>query len=112
MPSEDKTQNFNGIPPQPITTPIPETSQIGQILSGWANRIKDTFGVLDEETKAMSTARMLHCNTCYMRTGNTCDPRKSMKNSVTGEIAKGCGCNISAKSMSPGSRCPLDKWDK
>jgi hypothetical protein len=123
MASEDRTQDYNddlkrmsnklGIPtPQSIETPITETSQLSQILSGWGNRIKDTFGVLDEETKLMSEKRLLHCNVCYMRTGNTCDPRKKMKDDATGEIVTGCGCNISAKSMSPHSSCPLNKWDK
>ena len=62
MASEDRTQDYNddlkrmsnklGIPtPQSIETPITETSQLSQILSGWGNRIKDTFGILDEETK-------------------------------------------------------------
>lgn len=47
--------NKLGIPtPQSIETPITETSQLSQILSGWGNRIKDTFGILDEETKLMS----------------------------------------------------------
>jgi len=114
MASEDKTQNFNEDlnKPQPISTPESEASQISQILSGWGNRIKDAFGMLDDETKALSEKRLLHCNTCYMRTGNTCDPRKSMTNNITGEVARGCGCNISAKSMSPSSKCPLYKWDK
>lgn len=115
MASEERTENYSSgptPPPPSIPTPVSEVSQISQILSGWGNRIKDAFGVLDEETKEMSKKRMLICNTCYMRTGNTCDPRKSMKNNITGEIARGCGCNISAKSMSPASKCPLDRWDK
>lgn len=118
MASEDKTQNFNEDlnkmipPPSNIEVPKEEVSQLSQILSGWGNKIKDTFGMLDEETKELSRARLAHCDSCYMRTGNSCDPRKQMKNNITGEIAKGCGCNISAKSMSPHSICPLNKWDK
>ena len=124
MASEDKSQNYNSDiermaeklnvqPPQPIETPKEETaSQLSQILSGWGNRVKDAFGMLDDETKAMSEARLKHCDGCYMRTNNTCDPRKSMKNNVTGQVVTGCGCNISAKSMSRMSRCPLGKWDK
>ena len=123
MASEDKTQEYNddikrmseklGIPtPQSIETPKEETSQISQILSGWGNKIKEHFGVLDKETKEMSEKRLFLCNTCYMRSGNTCDPRKQMKNNQTGEVVRGCGCNISAKSMSPHSACPLEKWDK
>ena len=123
MASEDKTQNYNedlkrmatklGItpPPHSIETPKEETSQISQILSGWGNRIKDVFGVLDEETKELSRKRLLYCDSCLMRSGNTCDPRISMRNDVTGEEVRGCGCNISAKSMSPHSSCPLSKWD-
>lgn len=114
MASEDTTQNFNedSNKPQPISTPKPADSQLNQILSGWGNRIKDAFGVLDEETKTLSERRLLHCNSCYMRTGNTCDPRKSMTNNKTGEVARGCGCNIAAKSMSPTSACPLGIWDR
>ena len=125
MASEERTENYNDDlkrmaeklgttppPPQAIETPTGETSQINQILSGWGNRIKDAFGVLDAETKELSRLRLLHCNSCYMRTSNTCDPRKSMTNNITGETVKGCGCNIAAKSMSPTSLCPLGKWDK
>ena len=120
MASEDKTQNFNEDlnkinntpPPSSIETPQEETSQISQILSGWGNRFKDVFGLLDAETKEISRLRLIHCNSCYMRTNNSCDPRKQMKNNITGEVVKGCGCNISAKSMSPHSICPLGKWDK
>ena len=125
MASEERTENYNDDlkrmaekwgttppPPQAIETPTGEASQISQILSGWGNRIKDAFGVLDAETKELSRLRLLHCNSCYMRSGNACDPRKSMTNNITGEIVKGCGCNISAKSMSPTSSCPLGKWDK
>lgn len=117
MASEDKTQNFNEDlnkmtpPPSNIEVPKEETSQLSQILSGWGNKIKDTFGMLDEETKEISRKRLVHCDSCYMRSGTACDPRKQMKNNVTGEIVRGCGCNISAKSMSPHSSCPLGKWD-
>jgi len=115
MAEETNSQNYNTDPnltPQPIETPDNEVSQLEQILVGWGNRIKDAFGALDTETKEMSRLRMLECNSCYMRTGNTCDPRKAMKNNDTGEIVRGCGCNISAKSMSPASQCPLNKWPK
>lgn len=116
MAEETNSQNYNidskSIPPSPITTPVPEVSQLEQIFVGWGNRVKDVFGALDSETKEMSRLRLLECNSCYMRSGNTCDPRKQMKNNITGEIARGCGCNISAKSMSPASVCPLSKWQK
>lgn len=116
MAEETSSQNFNvdpkAVPPTPIETPVPQASQLEQILVGWGNRIKDVFGALDAETKEMSRLRLLECNGCFMRTGNTCDPRKQAKNSVTGETVRGCGCNISAKSMSPDSLCPLGRWQK
>lgn len=88
-----------------------ETPQISQILSGWGNKIKDTFGLLDAETKLRSEKRLLHCNVCHMRSGNTCDTQKLGNHTQTGKAVSGCGCNISAKSLSPGSTCPLGKWD-
>ena len=115
MAEETNSQNYNqdqNLTPPPIETPLPEATQLEQILVGWGNRIKAAFGALDPETKEMSRLRMLECNSCYMRTGNTCDPRKAMKNNITGEVVRGCGCNISAKSMSPASQCPLGKWQK
>jgi len=118
MAAEDRTQNYNddlkrmseklGVPSPPAI----ETSQISQILIGWGNRIKDKFGLLDEKTKEISRERLLLCNVCDMRSGNTCDPRKQMMNKHTGNLVKGCGCNISAKSMSPEPACPLYIWDK
>jgi len=128
MPSVDNTQNFNddlkrmseklnAMTPPAIITPkqqpkTVEGSVISQILFGWGNKIKDHFGVLDDETKEMSRLRLEKCHSCYMRTKGSCDPRKSMTNNQTGEKVRGCGCNISAKSMSRTSRCPLGKWDK
>jgi len=46
-----------------------------------------------------------------MRSGHKCDPRKQGKNVKTGNTVNGCGCNIAAKTMSPGSSCPLGKWE-
>ena len=31
-------------------------------------------------------------------------------NEITKVETKGCGCNISAKTLSPESKCPLSKW--
>lgn len=83
---------------------------INHIIEGWANVVKDKFNVLDPETKDMAALRMGNCDVCYIRTNNTCDPKKSGMNLATGKIEKGCGCNIAAKTMSPHSKCPLGKW--
>ena len=83
---------------------------VEHIITGWANVVKDKFNVLDPATKGMAAERMQLCNMCYLRTGNTCDPKKGGMNLKTGKIEKGCGCNIAAKTLSPQSKCPLAKW--
>ena len=83
---------------------------VEHIITGWANVVKDKFNILDPETKDMAADRMQLCNMCYLRTGNTCDPKKGGMNLKTGQIEKGCGCNIAAKTLSPQSKCPLAKW--
>jgi hypothetical protein len=83
---------------------------VEHIITGWANVVKDKFNVLDPATKDMAGQRMQLCNMCYLRTGNTCDPKKGGMNLKTGKIEKGCGCNIAAKTLSPHSKCPLAKW--
>ena len=47
-----------------------------------------------------------------MRTGNICDSDKVGLNIQTNIKTKGCGCNLSAKTLSPCSKCPLGIWDK
>lgn len=84
--------------------------KFSDILEGWANVVKDRFGALDPHTKQLSAKRLVLCNSCDIRTGNTCDPRKSGEHVVTKELRKGCGCNISAKTLSTNSKCPLGKW--
>jgi hypothetical protein len=84
--------------------------QLKEILDGWGNRIKDSFGILDEEIKQMAQIRLEQCNTCSMRSGNTCDPNKQLKHIITEQVVNGCGCNIAAKTLSPDSECPAGKW--
>ena len=33
-------------------------------------------------------------------------------NIETGKVRKGCGCNLSAKTLDSNSECPLAKWKK
>lgn len=84
--------------------------QLKEILDGWGNRIKDSFGILDEEIKTMAEIRLEQCHSCSMRSGNMCDPTKQIKHIVTEQMVRGCGCNISAKTLSPDSECPAGKW--
>lgn len=84
--------------------------KLNEILDGWGNVLKDKFGILDEQTRQLAESRLLYCNLCSIRNGNTCDPNKSIINVRTQQIAKGCGCNIAAKTLSPKSQCPAGKW--
>ena len=84
--------------------------QLNNILTGWANLVKNKFGLLDENTKRIASIRLVHCNVCPVRKNNVCDPNSQIKNQITGEFVKGCGCNIAAKALSPASQCPAAKW--
>ena len=84
--------------------------QINEILNGWGNLIKNTFGLLDEQTRKLAENRLEHCNICTNRTQNICDPNKHILNIKTKEFVKGCGCNIAAKTLSRKSQCPAGKW--
>lgn len=53
---------------------------------------------------------MRHCNTCTLKNGNSCDPRKMGLNIKTGKLAFGCGCNLETKTKSVKTECPLNKW--
>lgn len=85
-------------------------SQIVNILEGWGNILRSTFGLLDEESQRLSAERLYHCDTCDMRTHNTCDTAKYGYHIKTGKRVHGCGCNIAAKTLSRGSECPIGKW--
>jgi len=85
-------------------------SQIREIIEGWANVIKDQFDAVDPVTKAISKKRLQFCDDCSLRHGNTCSPQIYGYHVITNERKNGCGCNISAKTLSPTSQCPLGKW--
>lgn len=85
-------------------------SKINEILQGWGNVIKDRFNAVDINTKALSVKRLVICDNCDIRSGNSCSTSNSGKDILTGDIKTGCGCNISAKTLSPSSKCPLSKW--
>lgn len=53
---------------------------------------------------------MRHCNSCTLKTGNSCDPNKYARNIKSGDITYGCGCNLLAKTRSVDVECPLSKW--
>lgn len=80
------------------------------IAEGWANYLKDKFNLLDEGTKVLAHSRIEICDTCEVREGTSCSPVKQTEHIVTKQLVQGCGCNIAAKAMAPGSKCPAGKW--
>ena len=86
--------------------------QINEILNGWGNYIKDEFNMLDPRIKKISQNRLELCNNCIMRTNNYCDSNKTIEHIITKELVRGCGCYLSAKtlSMDPNTECPAGKW--
>lgn len=96
---------------------------MNHILEGWANVIKNEIGLLSPEKKLISEKRLVCCDTCTMRIDNTCSRKKESlvvkdfyykvleKNRKKGQLVKGCGCNLSAKSMCEDCQCPLGKWE-
>ena len=84
-------------------------SKIREIIEGWANVVKDQFDAVDPQTKELSKKRLLSCDICNIRQGNNCSPHIFGYHEVTGYRVSGCGCNISAKSLSRNSECPLGK---
>ena len=84
--------------------------QIHEILTGWGNVVKERLGTLDTETRIMGVQRMMICDECPMRDGNRCDPNRWGYHVETKERVRGCGCALSAKTLSPESKCPLGKW--
>lgn len=85
-------------------------NKINEILEGWGNVIKDKFNMLDPDIKKLSTTRLYHCNKCPIRVKNSCSRQLSGISVKTKQIKHGCGCNIAAKTLSPSSKCPLEKW--
>jgi|TARA_R110002074_G_scaffold53800_2_gene134623 hypothetical protein len=124
MASEKKTQNYgkdledlakkmgHDVPEFKFNPPLENApvTQISQILTGWGNRIKDTFNMVEPKVKVLSEARLKVCDVCPIRRGNKCAPNLQIQHHITGNLVNGCGCNISAKTLSPSSHCPAGKW--
>jgi hypothetical protein len=86
--------------------------KIKNILTGWANLTLQRFNLLPEGLKERAEDALMQCNSCTMRSGNTCDSSKQERHIETNEVVSGCGCNLSAKTLDPNSECPIGKWKK
>jgi len=97
------------------------STTISNILEGWGNSIKDKFGLLNNpELKNISEKRLLTCDKCSLRDNNTCSRNRTDfvvetfrymdEDRIKGQVFKGCGCSLSAKSLCNTCQCPLGKW--
>lgn len=67
-----------------------KASKMSEILSGWKN-----FIFINDEVEKLATTRAEICAGCKFNVNSRC---------------KKCGCPLIAKTRSPHSRCPLNKW--
>ncbi len=81
-----------------------------EIFDGFSNLLKDKLGKLDPETKKLAIARLVICNGCEANVAGVCNPLAEVKDKLTGDMVKGCGCVLSSKCLSPSSSCPANKW--
>ena len=49
-------------------------SKVIEIIEGWANVMKDQFNAVEPGTKMLSKTRLLECDECEIRQGNSCSP--------------------------------------
>ena len=93
-------------------------SILKQIAEGHLNEFLSKVGVEQtEEKEKVFQSRAKICLNCPLKTGNTCNRSKYI-NPKTMEVsstrkagfAQGCGCRLSAKQKSPGSKCPAGFW--
>lgn len=81
------------------------------ILEGWGNTALDLAGKVPPHIKEVAQHRVQICNSCEMLTSaKICSPIKKAPHAITGELTRGCGCNVGAKVFAKGSSCPLGKW--
>ena len=88
-------------------------SKIAQILEGWGRQIAYAwFNIYNKKHKQIMENRLEVCDTCSIRTKNICDDSKTEVDNITGNIIRGCGCSIQAKSfVMENNICPAGKWE-
>ena len=90
---------------------------IKEIIEGHVNELRSIVGIEDEDKDKIFKIREKICLNCPLKNGNTCNKSKFInpetKEVVTAPKAgfvRGCGCRLSAKQKSPGSKCPAGFW--
>lgn len=88
-----------------------------EILTGHMNELKYKIGVGSETDEVVFKHRETICNSCPLKNGNSCDTQKwinasnfDVSNMPKEGYIRGCGCRLSAKQKSKGSKCPAGFW--
>jgi len=68
------------------------------------------FNQLDKDSQELASSRLSICDSCEMRLGAICDPSKVAPHAITGNLTRGCGCSLAAKTLVTKAKCPLGKW--
>ena len=92
-------------------------NNIPQVIEGHVNEVKEILHLTSERKKEIHAYRENICNTCPIRSNNSCDFKKWI-NPITKEVAfgerkgfvRGCGCRLSAKQKAFNARCPAGFW--
>ena len=86
-------------------------SKIKEIVDGHINELKSKVGLVDTNKEEIFKVRAKICNSCPLKTSNTCSTRKwinpntmDVSNVSKSGYVKGCGCRLSAKQKSPSSK--------
>lgn len=90
---------------------------IKHIIEGHVNELRSAMNLTDEKEEKIFEIRSKICNSCPLKNGNSCNPKKYL-NPETMEVSdskkvgfeKGCGCRLSSKQRSKGSSCPAGLW--
>lgn len=90
--------------------------RLKEISDGWYN---DAFPT--PEVLKFAEPRATTCAGCVLNVNNVCTTKveaEAVKDfnyheeqRYKGKLYKGCGCPLSKKTKSPGSICPLGKWE-
>ncbi len=88
-----------------------------EIINGHINELKSKIGLSARDEAAVFSIREKICNECPLKVNNTCNPSLWLNPETfeTSDVRKdgfisGCGCRLSAKQKSKGSRCPANFW--
>lgn len=80
------------------------------IIKGWFKKlIVDKLSLIPYHEKQQQIIRYSHCQNCPLNTNGWCDTSKEELD-IYGNLVKGCGCELIAKTLSPNEHCPRSLW--